>query len=278
MTTAQIGRQLSLKNACVSFMFAYQQRNIDKMLSYCDPGGLIVFKPLGSGGKGSIMELGRGVWSSLIEAFPDLDNTVDAAIAEDGDSVRCQVVIRGTQAKDFAGIANKGKQFESDHIFIFHLNGEGMIDKIIVDWDHEDFCRQLGVTPKSRSEKLHEIARDYVLKGLGKKNFNAIPYHEEVGLRAPLCPGGNENRLAGKKNLLEQWWAPLPNLLKGVDLIDTYVNKSETAVTVEFWCHIAEPSCTLRIIDRFTIDDDGLIREQENFFDPRDVTDPGWRL
>lgn len=39
MTTIQQQQELSLKNACVSFMFAYQQRNVDKMLSFCDPGG-----------------------------------------------------------------------------------------------------------------------------------------------------------------------------------------------------------------------------------------------
>jgi hypothetical protein len=187
------------------------------------------------------------------------------------------VVIRGKQAKDFAGIPSKGKHFESDHIFIFHLNEQGKIDDIIVDWDHQDFCRQLGVAVKSRSETLHEIGRDYVLKGLGGKNFDAIPYHEEVGLRAPFCPGGNEKRLVGKENLREIWWAPLPNLVAGVDLIDTYVNKSETAVTVEFWCHIIQPSCTLRVVDRFVVNEHGLITEQENFLDPRDVTNPGWR-
>ena len=31
--------ELSLKNACVQFMFAYQQKNVDKMLSFCDPEG-----------------------------------------------------------------------------------------------------------------------------------------------------------------------------------------------------------------------------------------------
>jgi hypothetical protein len=49
-----------------------------------------------------------------------------------------------------------------------------------------------------------------------------------------------------------------------------------TAVCVEFYCGILEPKCTLRIIDRFTVDDAGRIIEQENFFDPRDVTHPGW--
>lgn len=143
-TAIQQQRQLSLKNACVNFMFAYQQRNVDKMLSFCDPEGEIFFKPLGEYGKGKIYELGKGLWTSLIDSFPDLDNTVDAAIAEDGERVRCQVVISGTQAKDFAGITNKGKHFDSDHIFIFRLNPSGKIDKIEIEWDHEDFQKQLG--------------------------------------------------------------------------------------------------------------------------------------
>jgi hypothetical protein len=46
---------------------------------------------------------------------------------------------------------------------------------------------------------------------------------------------------------------------------------------VEFLCHIRAPACTLRIIDRFKVDAMGLIVEQENFFDPRDVTHPGWQ-
>jgi hypothetical protein len=137
-------QELSLKNSCVNFMFAYQQRNVEKMLQFCDPQGTVFFKPLGDSGKGKIYELGKGLWSSLIDSFPDLDNTVDAAVAGDGDSVRCQVVIRGTQAKDFAGIVSKGKSFESDHIFIFRLNNAGKIENIDIEWDHQDFQKQLG--------------------------------------------------------------------------------------------------------------------------------------
>jgi len=53
-------------------------------------------------------------------------------------------VICGTQAKDFADIPNKGLRFESDHIFIFHLNDENKIDNIKVSWNHADFKKQLG--------------------------------------------------------------------------------------------------------------------------------------
>jgi hypothetical protein len=129
----------------------------------------------------------------------------------------------------------------------------------------------------SRVEVLHSVARNYVLNGLGGKDFDAIPYHKDVVLRAPICPGGSQNPLIGKENLRTQWWAPLPTLLAGVDLIDSYANIDESVVTVEFHCHITQPACTLRIVDRFTINEEGEITEQENFFDPRDITNPGWR-
>ena len=143
-TLVQQQRKLSLKNACVEFMFAYQQRNVEKMLSFCDKNGTIDFQSLGESGKGKIHELGKGIWSALIDCFPDIDNTLDAAIAEDEETVRCQVVIRGTQQKDFAGIPSKGLRFDSDHIFIFHLNTADKIDDIKISWNHADFKRQLG--------------------------------------------------------------------------------------------------------------------------------------
>jgi len=129
----------------------------------------------------------------------------------------------------------------------------------------------------SKTELLHEIGRNYVLNGLGKLNFDAIPYSDEVTLRAPLCTGGSENPLKGKENLRTQWWSPLPSLLGGVEFIDSFVNTEKDSVAVEFRCRIVDPACTLRVIDRFIINQEGLIIFQENFFDPRDVTNPGWR-
>lgn len=137
-------QKLSLKNACVEFMFAYQQRNVERMLSSCELDGEVNFIPMGDAGKGTIGELGKAIWSGLIDCFPDIDNTLDAAVAEDDNIVRCQVVIRGTQAKDFAGIQSKGQHFDSDHIFIFRLNEKNKITSIAVSWDHADFQKQLG--------------------------------------------------------------------------------------------------------------------------------------
>ncbi len=44
-------KDISIKNACIEFMFAYQQKNLTKMISYCDPDGLVEFIPTGDGGK-----------------------------------------------------------------------------------------------------------------------------------------------------------------------------------------------------------------------------------
>lgn len=67
---------------------------------------------------------------------------------------------------------------------------------------------------------------------------------------------------------------PLPELVDGTELLDIYVSTNLDAVAVEFYCMIKAPGCTLRIIDRFKVDTSGRITDQENFFDPRPVTDP----
>jgi predicted ester cyclase len=114
------------------------------MLSFCDPDGLVEFIPMGNDGKGKIGELGKALWGGLLESFPDIDNTLDAAVAEGENNVKCKVIIRGTQQRDFADIPTKGLHFESDHIFIFHFNDENKIDHIKIQWNHEDFKKQLG--------------------------------------------------------------------------------------------------------------------------------------
>jgi hypothetical protein len=63
---------------------------------------------------------------------------------------------------------------------------------------------------ETRRALLHEVARRYAEDGLGGKNFEAIPYHDKVSLRAPIAPSGSHKPIVGKENLRTQWWAPLP--------------------------------------------------------------------
>lgn len=134
-----------------------------------------------------------------------------------------------------------------------------------------------GIDPVTRSAQLHALARGYVTEALGKKNFDAIPYADHVALRAPLAPGGSAHPLVGRETLRTIWWAPLPGLIGDVEVLDTFVNQDLSAVAVAFLCRITSPPCTLRIVDRFKVDGEGEIIEQENFFDPRDVANPGWQ-
>ncbi len=135
---------LTRKGTCVEFFSAYQDLDIDRMAGLFTADAVIDFKPLGENGKGKVNELGRGLWSALIDAFPDLDNTIDT-FDVDGDKVTCYVVIFGTQTKEFAGIPSKGLKFESDHIFVFEFNEDDKATSVSVDWNHESFMKQLGV-------------------------------------------------------------------------------------------------------------------------------------
>ncbi len=278
------------KNRTVDFMKAYQEQNVAGMLANCTEDCTVAFLPLGSAGKGNVYEVGKAIWDNIIGCFPTIDNTVHSVVKENGD-VRCEASITGKQEKDFAGLVSKGNTFEEDHIFIFKMDDTGFIKEIAVNWDHDNLVAQLTgeqnsethemnkeeMNKEERNKLLHQIAADYVTKGLGGKNFESIPYHEEIELRAPIHPNGSEEAMIGRDFIKANWWAPLPDLVASTELLDTYTNKDLSGATAEFYCHISNPKCTLRIVDRFVVDDEGKIIKQENFFDPRDITNPGWR-
>jgi len=135
---------LSKKGTCIEFFSAYQNMDIERMMQLCDPTGEVHFEPLGEAGKGKIGEFGKNLWLALMDAFPNLDNTViKAEMNEAQDTVTCTVSIFGTQEKEFAGIPSKGNRFESDHVFIFRFNENEQVDSINIRWDHERFVQQL---------------------------------------------------------------------------------------------------------------------------------------
>lgn len=135
---------LSKKGTCIEFFSAYQDFDVDRMLGLCNPSGGIFFEPLGDAGKGKIYETGKGIWSALMDAFPDLDNTVKSqAYDEATNTVTCNVVIFGKQEKEFAGLPSKGLRFDSEHIFIFRFDDQSKINMINISWDHDRFVKSL---------------------------------------------------------------------------------------------------------------------------------------
>lgn len=146
-TTAQQAESmdvLSKKGTCIEFFSAYQDFDLDRMLSLCSSDSTVSFEPLGNAGKGKIHELGRGIWAALMEAFPNLDNTVKSQTYNEADnSVSCVVTIFGKQEKAFTEIPSKGNEFDSEHIFIFRFNEAGKVTNLSVNWNHEAFMKQL---------------------------------------------------------------------------------------------------------------------------------------
>ncbi|MCA1719445.1 MAG: nuclear transport factor 2 family protein [Actinobacteria bacterium] len=131
-----------------------------------------------------------------------------------------------------------------------------------------------------RRQLLKSVAEAY-FRGLQQQDFASIPYDENVTLRAPLSPGGVNRPLVGESVLRTQWWQPLVPALPGlqVRILDHYINEPSTAIVTEaeITITVLDPPVTLRVADRFTVSDEGKILEQENHFDPRDVTNPGWQ-
>jgi SnoaL-like protein len=131
-----------------------------------------------------------------------------------------------------------------------------------------------------RREQLRAVAEGY-FEALRRQDFSSIPYDDHVTLRAPLTPRGVNQPLVGKAAVHTQWWQPLAPALDGVEIQvrEHYVNESLTGIITEAEITIthADPPATLRVADRFTVNAAGRIVEQENHFDPRDVTNPGWQ-
>jgi hypothetical protein len=135
---------------------------------------------------------------------------------------------------------------------------------------------QTKTSAAKRRAQLRAVAEAY-FEALAKKDFTAIPYADTVVLRAPLAPGGVHNPLIGKEALRTIWWPPLVPALGTVQVLDHYLNEALTAIITEAEIHLVNPRVTLRVADRFTVNAEGQIIEQENHFDPRDVTNPGWQ-
>ena len=120
----------------------------------------------------------------------------------------------------------------------------------------------------NRKNQLRLVAETY-FNALRNKNFSAIPFNNDIIFRAPLAPGGSSNPLRGKHDLFEKWWKPLEPALDGmqITIVDYYYNDSLSGVATKAEISIAALGTTLRTVDRFIINDEGEITEQENHFD-----------
>src|SRR5690348_5599851 len=79
-----------------SFFAAYNHHDVNRMLAECSDDAQVRYVPMGDQGTGPARDVGKNLWSGLIDAFPDLSVTVPNVFGDDR-NMAAEVVIGGTQ-------------------------------------------------------------------------------------------------------------------------------------------------------------------------------------
>jgi steroid delta-isomerase-like uncharacterized protein len=134
-----------------AFFDAYREHDIERMVDLCAEGADFRYVPFEVWtrqrvlyGEGKVRTVGKVIWTALVDAFPDLTNTVTSLRADPDGDVAAEVTIDGTQAKAFGVIASTGGHYELPHLFLFHVTGDGLIDDVVSYWDNAQWKKQLG--------------------------------------------------------------------------------------------------------------------------------------
>ncbi|ROQ37006.1 putative ester cyclase [Frondihabitans sp. PhB188] len=96
--------------------------------------------PDASAGLAGIQEF----WSSFLEAFPDLDLSVETLVADD-EQVTAVFTIHGTHTGPFQGAEPTGKSFTVRGIQVAKFNDEGLIVERWGATDEAGLQKQLGL-------------------------------------------------------------------------------------------------------------------------------------
>jgi steroid delta-isomerase-like uncharacterized protein len=134
-----------------AFFNAYREHDVEAMVELCTDNANfryvpseIVRKQRVIRGEGKVRGVGKTCWTALIDAFPDLSNEITNLIEDGSGNVAAEVVTSGTQGKDFGTLANQQRHYDLLHLFLFHVDRDGLIDDIVTYWDNADWYRQLG--------------------------------------------------------------------------------------------------------------------------------------
>lgn len=115
-----------------------------------------------------------------------------------------------------------------------------------------------------RREQLIRVAEQY-FRGLAQRDVSRVPWHPDVAFRGPLTPT-SPDPLRGLE-AVRTWFEGLYPALGKVEVLEHFIGERSIATRADV--HITTPPAVLRVLDRFVVDDDGRIVEQENHFDPR---------
>lgn len=134
-----------------AFFDAYRAQDVELMTDLCANSAGFRYVPFEIWGRqrvlhgdGKVRTVGKAIWTTLIDAFPDLSNAVTSVESDDEGNVAAQVSIGGTQVKAFGVIACTGGHYDLPHLFVFHVDPDGLIDDVAAYWDNADWKKQLG--------------------------------------------------------------------------------------------------------------------------------------
>lgn len=137
--------------AVTAFFDAYRRHDVEAMVELCTENTDFEYVPFEMWGRqrvlrgaGKVATVGKPLWTGMIQAFPDLTNTVTSVTADEDGNVAAEVVISGTQSGPWGTIGNRGQSYSEPHLFVLHVSGEGLIDAITGYWDSASISRQLG--------------------------------------------------------------------------------------------------------------------------------------
>jgi steroid delta-isomerase-like uncharacterized protein len=134
-----------------AFFEAYRDQDVERMVDLCTDNADFHYVPFELWGRqrvirgdGKVRTIGKVIWTSLIDAFPDMTNKIMHITSDDQGNVATEVMISGTQAKSFGMMGNQGLHYDLPHVFLFRVGQEGLIEEVTAYWDSADWQRQLG--------------------------------------------------------------------------------------------------------------------------------------
>ena len=134
-----------------AFFDAYRNQDVECMVELCTDNADFHYVPFELWGRqrvirgdGKVRTIGKVIWTTLIDSFPDITNRIMYITADDQGNVAAEVMISGTQAKPFGTIGSLGLHYDLPHVFLFRVGREGLIEEVTAYWDTADWQRQLG--------------------------------------------------------------------------------------------------------------------------------------
>jgi steroid delta-isomerase-like uncharacterized protein len=134
-----------------AFFDAYRAQDVERMVELCSNNADFHYVPFELWGRqrvirgdGKVRTIGKVIWTTLIDSFPDMTNRVMYITSDGQDNVAAEVMISGTQAKPFGVIGCQGLRYDLPHVFLFRVGVEGLIEEVTAYWDTAEWQRQLG--------------------------------------------------------------------------------------------------------------------------------------